>query len=574
MVYNTNTQTNNIVKGTDFQEAAKEAMFTISEALSRSVGYYGSTTIIENAVTGHKITKDGYTILQSLKFSAEKPIANTILNFIKNISKTLVTEVGDGSTSSVLTSDALFNFIADIEKEDKISPKALLDELEVSRKLIEDELLKAATPITDENMEVLKYIASVSNNNDEKSGDIVYQAFKEVGVDGFVNLADSYKEEDFFEVSRGMELPRGYFDEAYADRGSMTINFKNPNFLVFKGVLDNSDEEWFTGFMGYYFQATRNPLVVIADGFEKSFNDLVKINKRNNERQGIPIDIALISANSTKEEETEDLAIYLDATLLDKTDDDSEFSNFKFSFLGNDVAGITKYIDFEGGKKPVPFGRAKQALIELNDSKFIEGAVKPEALEKRLEELTMQEEYYTDLNSKTDVNFQIFKLRKRKSNLQAKVATIYVSGTSEVERETRKYLFEDAVYATKSAMVHGYVSGGNLAVSKAIKRITEKDTGELSDFQLKLLAYLDQAFRSTYSYVLHNYKGFTSGEIEKLIEDCVATDSIYNLKTLEMEKDSETHIINSVRTDNLIMNTAFSIIGLLVSSNQYIGKIQ
>ena len=138
MVYNTNTQTNNIVKGTDFQEAAKEAMFTISEALSRSVGYYGSTTIIENAVTGHKITKDGYTILQSLKFSAEKPIANTILNFIKNISKTLVTEVGDGSTSSVLTSDALFNFIADIEKEDKISPKALLDELEVSRKLIED----------------------------------------------------------------------------------------------------------------------------------------------------------------------------------------------------------------------------------------------------------------------------------------------------------------------------------------------------------------------------------------------------------------------------------------------------
>ena len=151
-----------------------------------------------------------------------------------------------------------------------------------------------------------------------------------------------------------MELPRGYFDEAYADRGSMTINFKNPNFLVFKGVLDNSDEEWFTGFMGYYFQATRNPLVVIADRFEKSFNDLVKINKRNNERQGIPIDIALISANSTKEEETEDLAIYLDATLLDKTDEDSEFSNFKFSFLGNDVAGITKYIDFLSVKFQFP----------------------------------------------------------------------------------------------------------------------------------------------------------------------------------------------------------------------------
>ena len=75
---------NNIITEGNFQEEASNAMKVISDSLAQSVGYYGSTTIIEDAIMGHKITKDGFTILQSLKFSHEYPIANTILKFIKD----------------------------------------------------------------------------------------------------------------------------------------------------------------------------------------------------------------------------------------------------------------------------------------------------------------------------------------------------------------------------------------------------------------------------------------------------------------------------------------------------------
>ena len=560
---------NNIITETDFQREAETAMNIISDSLAQSVGYYGSTTIIEDAIMGHKITKDGYTILQALKFDMNHPIANTLLNFIKNISKTLVTEVGDGSTSSVLTSNALFKSIKTLETGTTLSRKELLDKLEVCRSLIEAELRTVATPVTEDNLDILKSIATVSNNNDEKSGDLVFQAFKEVGKDGFIRLADSFTEEDSYEITRGMELPRGYYDEFYADRGSMTIEYEKPYILLFKGALTKSDEEWFTGFMGYYFQATRSPLVVIADGFDKSFNDLIKHNKRDNERRGIPIDIVLISANSTKEEETEDLAIYVGGQMLDKEDPESEFDAFKFAFLSNDSDKIVQYLDFSNR---YPFGQAERAVIDLNDSKFIEGAAKPEDLSKRLEELTLQLEYYKSLGAKMDTEFQIFKLQKRMSALQANVATLYISGATEVEKETRKYLFEDAIYATKSAMEHGYVSGGNLAVSKAIKRL--RLAGEIEDsFLLVLLGCIDQAFRETFKYVLRNYAQFTEDEIVEVVDDCIKTDRIFNLTTLDYEADSETTIINSVNTDNLIMNTAFSIIGLLVASNQYIGKI-
>ena len=52
----------NIIEEKAFQEEALTAMKTISNSMAKSVGYYGSTTIIEDAILGHKITKDGYTI--------------------------------------------------------------------------------------------------------------------------------------------------------------------------------------------------------------------------------------------------------------------------------------------------------------------------------------------------------------------------------------------------------------------------------------------------------------------------------------------------------------------------------
>ena len=42
---------------------------SISDTLSRSLGYYGSNTIIEDRIYGHIITKDGYTILNRIKFN-------------------------------------------------------------------------------------------------------------------------------------------------------------------------------------------------------------------------------------------------------------------------------------------------------------------------------------------------------------------------------------------------------------------------------------------------------------------------------------------------------------------------
>ena len=64
----------------------------------------------------------------------------------------------------------------------------------------------------------------------------------------------------------------------------------------------------------------------------------------------------------------------------------------------------------------------------------------------------------------------------------------------------------------------------------------------------------------------------TESDIQFTIEHCIKDGQIYNLKTKQYEADNETSIINSAMTDIRIMESVFSIISLLVTSNQYIQK--
>ena len=111
----------NILTEKEFKKLAKETLDLISDILSKSLGYYGSTTIIEDPISGHTVTKDGYTILKAIRFGVEDTVSNTLLKFIKDISHSLVTEVGDGSTSSIITSNELFDKISELERNESVS---------------------------------------------------------------------------------------------------------------------------------------------------------------------------------------------------------------------------------------------------------------------------------------------------------------------------------------------------------------------------------------------------------------------------------------------------------------------
>ena len=86
-----------------------------------------------------------------------------------------------------------------------------------------------------------------------------------------------------------------------------------------------------------------------------------------------------------------------------------------------------------------------------------------------------------------------------------------------------------------------------------------------------LLYIIKESFIQCYRYVLLN-ASFTEERVNDIIETCIENNKFYNLKTKKFENDNETSIINSAKTEIEIMKAVFSIIGILVTSNQFISK--
>ena len=181
-----------------------------------------------------------------------------------------------------------------------------------------------------------------------------------------------------------------------------------------------------------------------------------------------------------------------------------------------------------------------------------------------------------------------FEIRsKRIVSLAGRLVTIYVGGDSEIEKKNKMYLFEDAVLAVKSALAHGIIFGGNLIIPILVKNYytrfsnilmenseisSREEAGDLinlisDSFLYSFMRVLDNKFNSNPNSDIMN-------EQSKIIaNNCISDDSIYNLLTRKFELLNSTSIINSAETDIQIMKSVFSIITLLVTSNQMLKMV-
>ena len=74
----------NVINEYDFKKKVKLVFDMVADSLSKSIGPFGQNTIIEQMGDYH-ITKDGWTILKSIRFDNDN-VANTIMRLLLNIS--------------------------------------------------------------------------------------------------------------------------------------------------------------------------------------------------------------------------------------------------------------------------------------------------------------------------------------------------------------------------------------------------------------------------------------------------------------------------------------------------------
>ena len=552
--------TANIYSKKETSEIISKTLDVISDSLIGTLGPYGTTTIVQDRLGDHYMTKDGYSVLKQLRFREDLP--STILDIIRGISRNLVRTVGDGSTSSIIISNHLFKKLQEFQNEHTIAPKDIIDILHELASVFEKMIKESARPISDD-MHELKNIAAISTNNDKELGELIHKIFQDIGRFGFVNIETSKLPNDYYEITSGIKVSRGFINFLFVNsEDKKTCSFEDPLVFMCNGILGESDLPMLANLLGEVCFQLKRPLVLVAKGYDSYVKTFLHENKlvSKDKLEVCAIDISVEDEKSVQR--FNDLAIYLGATPYDKNNNEKIDYSFDFSRLGS----------------------CEKTIITEMDSRFIEGKGSPDKIQERIKSI---EKTYNEIAKRAghiDNDDELLYLRKRLASLQNSMAIIYVGGNTETEKTTRKFLVEDAIYACQSALEHGYIVGGNIVLPRILndpekveyilqELYKSENIPHIKTIPVKvikdLLNLISNSFKHAYKMVLKN--GFLSDdEINEIITNCINSEQIYTLKLRSYETDWETMIINSCETDIEIIKASFSIIGLLATSNQFV----
>ena len=230
----------NIVPRDVFREVQLETMQRVSEALANSFGPAGSTTLIRTGMdekdTGvSAYTKDGHRILSSIKFS--KPIEMSILDDLKDITRNTVKTVGDGTTSAVMLSAAIFEAMNTLSdgKKDKYYAECLKD------------IVKAACEVIAQSgrectLEDIYQIAYISTDGNKEVSQNISDLYKKFGMNVFIDVGISNTPETTLKTYDGLTIQAGYFDPCFINvEGDSLCTLKNANIYIFEDAINTPE---------------------------------------------------------------------------------------------------------------------------------------------------------------------------------------------------------------------------------------------------------------------------------------------------------------------------------------------
>ena len=188
-----------------------------------------------------------------------------------------------------------------------------------------------------------------------------------------------------------------------------------------------------------------------------------------------------------------------------------------------------------------------------------------------------KDQYQRELNSIENYRYitkEYIEAQERLSRISCKSAIIRVGGNSDLEKKLNDDTLDDAIRACRSTIVYGYNLGNNYAILKAIleyrREIDSIEFGKrtkIMNVHLELMKILEESFNKVI-YRIHSNKD-KNVKLEDVMNK--TTNGLVNNMCWDLNTESYTkNIINSSRTDIEILKAAISIIGTILSANQYL----
>lgn len=412
----------------DARQAMERGVNILADTVKVTLGPKGRNVLLQKSFGPPQITNDGVTIAKDIDL--EDPWENMGAQLVKEVASKTNDVAGDGTTTATVLAQAMIreglkNVTAGA------NPTLLKRGMEKATQLVVEEIKKMSQVV--DSKEAIKQVASISAA-DEEIGQWVADAMEKVGNDGVITVEESQTFGTSLDVVEGMQYDRGYLSPyMVTDPNRMVAELQEPYILVVDKKLSAVAE------IVPILEKVANtgkPVFIVAEDIEGEALATLVVNKLRG-----TLNCAATKApgyGDRRKAMMEDIAILTGGTVI------SEEKGIKLENVTLDM-----------------LGRAGRVEVGKEETVIVEGKGSTEEIEQRIVQIRHQFEESTS-------EYDREKLQERMAKLSGGVAVIKVGAATEVELREKKSCIEDALAATRAAVEEGIVTGGGVALVRAI----------------------------------------------------------------------------------------------------------
>ena len=514
-------------KEVKFGNSARQKMLAgvnvLADAVKVTLGPKGRNVVLDKSFGAPTVTKDGVSVAKEIEL--EDNFENMGAQMVKEVASQTSDVAGDGTTTATVLAQAIF-------REGLKSVAAGFNPMDLKRGIdkatgvIIENLQSLSVPCSDDTS--IAQVGTISANSDTDVGEVIAEAMQKVGKEGVITVEEASGLENELDVVEGMQFDRGYLSPYFINQAdSQSVELDNPYILLFDKKISNIRD------LLPLLEAVAksgNPLLVIAEDIEgEALATLVVNNIRGivkvagvkapgfgDRRKAMLQDIAVLTGGQVISEE---VGLSLEKTTLED------------------------------------LGSAKKVQITKENSTIIDGAGTANDIKARISQINAEIE-----ESSSDYDRE--KLQERLAKLSGGVAVIKVGAATEIEMKEKKARVEDALNATKAAVLEGIVPGGGVALVRA-KASLDKLEGE-NDDQNDEINILRRALEEPLRQIVSN-----AGSDSSVILNEVANGKGnfgYNAATDEYGDMIEMGIVDPTKVTRYALQNAASVTGLLLTT--------
>jgi len=513
-----------ITFNSDAQRKLKAGIDKLANAVRVTLGPRGRNVVLQKSFGAPQVTKDGVTVARDIELS--DPLENMGAQMIKEVASQTGDAAGDGTTTATvlaqaIVSDGLKNVAAGA------NPMEIKRGIDKAVRKVVEHINEQSEQIRGES-EKIKQVATISSNGDHEVGALLADAMKRVSEDGVITVEEAKGTDTYLEEVSGMQFDRGYLSPYFiTDTEKMVSEYENPLILITDKKISNMKDivpvlEKAAGM--------NRPLLIIAEDVESQALGVLVVNRL---RGGLKVvAVKAPGFGDRRKAMLEDIAILTGGTVISE-DRGYALENADLPHLGE----------------------AEKITIDKDNTTIVNGEGEPSQVEARVNQIRQQIEATTS-------DYDREKLQERLAKLAGGVAVLYVGAPTEVEMKEKKDRVDDALHATRAAIEEGIVTGGGVALVRAIASLKNLK-GDTEDETIGI-----QIIRSALEAPLRTIAQNAGAEGSVILQKVLSKKGAYgyNAYSLKFEDLKAAGVIDPAKVTRIAIENAGSIAGMVLTT--------